>query len=214
MNSTKAARVMAGIPKRKENLAASLRSQPETRAVEIVTPDLDTPGKMAKAWEIPIRKLSEYLWFFKFIEPLIELSAMYMNIAIRKETSAIDIFERRILSKISGKNNFILPPNKIIGIVPIRIDLNNLSYIKFLNKFSEYWLFNLDISFLKYQIRAKTLPIWIIAERDGPGSLIPKKRDTTFKWAVLLTGINSVKPWIKPYRINSKYSKKIYKSLN
>ena len=49
MNSTKAAREMAGIPRRKENLAASLRSQPETRAVEIVTPDLDTPGKMAKA---------------------------------------------------------------------------------------------------------------------------------------------------------------------
>tara|TARA_B100001989_G_C24203610_1_gene299594 strand:+ start:125 stop:385 length:261 start_codon:yes stop_codon:yes gene_type:complete len=49
MNSTKAAREIAGIPKRKENLAASLLSQPETKAVEIVTPDLETPGKMAKA---------------------------------------------------------------------------------------------------------------------------------------------------------------------
>ena len=48
-NSTIAAKVMAGIPKRKENLAASLLSQPDTRAVEIVTPDLETPGKMAKA---------------------------------------------------------------------------------------------------------------------------------------------------------------------
>ena len=49
MNSTIAAREMAGIPKRKENFAASLLSQPETRAVEIVTPDLETPGKIAKA---------------------------------------------------------------------------------------------------------------------------------------------------------------------
>ncbi len=48
-NSTIAAKEMAGIPKRKENLAASSLSQPVTRAVEIVTPDLETPGKMAKA---------------------------------------------------------------------------------------------------------------------------------------------------------------------
>ncbi len=49
MNSTIAAREMAGMPKRKENLAASPLSQPDTRAVEIVTPDLETPGKIAKA---------------------------------------------------------------------------------------------------------------------------------------------------------------------
>ena len=49
MNSTKAAREIAGIPKRKENLAASPLSQPLTKAVEIVTPDLETPGKMANA---------------------------------------------------------------------------------------------------------------------------------------------------------------------
>ena len=49
MNSKIAAREMAGIPKRKENFAASLLSQPNTKAVEIVTPDRETPGKMAKA---------------------------------------------------------------------------------------------------------------------------------------------------------------------
>ena len=59
MNSTIAAREIAGMPKRKENLAASPLSQPDTRAVEIVTPDLETPGKMANACERPIRKLSE-----------------------------------------------------------------------------------------------------------------------------------------------------------
>ena len=90
---------MAGMPKRNENFAASPLSQPDAKAVEIVIPDLETPGKMAKAWERPIRKLFEELWFFIFIEPFFEPSAMYIMIAIRIETSAIDKFERRTLSK-------------------------------------------------------------------------------------------------------------------
>ena len=49
INSTIAANEMAGMPKRKENFAASRLSQPVTRAVEIVIPDLETPGKTAKA---------------------------------------------------------------------------------------------------------------------------------------------------------------------
>ena len=48
-NSTTAAIEMAGMPKRNENLAASPLSQPDTKAVEIVTPDLETPGIIAKA---------------------------------------------------------------------------------------------------------------------------------------------------------------------
>ena len=101
----------------------------------------------------------------------------------------------------------MVPPSKIIGIVPIKIDLSNFSWYKKSNISFGYWSLNLKISFLKYQIKAKTLPIWIIADKEEPGSSIPKKRDITFKWAVLLTGINSVKPWIKPYKINLKYSK-------
>ena len=61
INSTVAARDIAGIPRRNENLAASSLSQPEIRAVEIVTPDLEKPGKIANAWEKPIKKLSENL---------------------------------------------------------------------------------------------------------------------------------------------------------
>ena len=49
INSTIAAREMAGIPNRKENFAASRLSQPVTRAVEIVIPDRETPGITAKA---------------------------------------------------------------------------------------------------------------------------------------------------------------------
>ena len=49
INSTNAASEIAGIPKRKENFAASPLSQPDIKALEIVTPDLDTPGKIANA---------------------------------------------------------------------------------------------------------------------------------------------------------------------
>ena len=101
----------------------------------------------------------------------------------------------------------MLPPRITIGIVPIKIDLNNLSCKKYSRNSLEDWLLELKISFLKYQAMARTLPSWIVADKDAPGSSIPKKRDITFKWAVLLTGINSVNPWINPYKTNFKYSK-------
>ena len=49
INSTIAAREIAGSPKRKENFAASALSHPDIRALEIVIPDLETPGKIANA---------------------------------------------------------------------------------------------------------------------------------------------------------------------
>ena len=147
------------------------------------------------------------------MEPFFEQSAIYIKIAIKKETNAIDKFERRILSKKFGTNNFIVPPSKTIGIVLIKTEFINLSSEKEINSPRE-WLFSLKKSFLKYQSKAKTLPNCKIADKEGPGSSIPKRRDITFKWAVLLTGINSVKPWIIPYKKNSKYSKNLYKLLN
>ena len=47
--STIAAREIAGIPKRKENFAASALSHPNINALEIVIPDLEKPGKIANA---------------------------------------------------------------------------------------------------------------------------------------------------------------------
>ena len=49
INSTIAAREIAGIPKRKENFAASALSHPNIKALEIVIPDLEKPGKIANA---------------------------------------------------------------------------------------------------------------------------------------------------------------------
>ena len=138
-----------------------------------------------------------------------ELSAKYIKKAIKNETNAIDKFERRMFSKKEGINIFILPPSKTIGTVPIKIDLNNLSCKRYSRNFLEDWLLKLKISFLKYQAIARTLPNWIVADKDAPGSSMPKKIDITFKWAVLLTGINSVNPWINPYKTNLKYSKKL-----
>ena len=92
----------------------------------------------------------------------------------------------------------MIPPKKTIGIVPIKIDLYNLLYNNEYLSFWELVLSKLKIVFLKYQNIAKTLPIWMIADKEEPGSLIPNNRDMIFKWAVLLIGINSVKPWIIP----------------
>ena len=49
INSTIAAREIAGIPKRKENFAASALSDPDIKALEIVIPDLETPGIIPNA---------------------------------------------------------------------------------------------------------------------------------------------------------------------
>ena len=49
INSTIAEREIAGIPKIKENFAASPLSHPDIKALEIVIPDLETPGKIANA---------------------------------------------------------------------------------------------------------------------------------------------------------------------
>ena len=49
ISSTIPARKIAGIPKKKENFTASSFSHPDIRALEIVMPDLETPGKIANA---------------------------------------------------------------------------------------------------------------------------------------------------------------------
>ena len=197
-NSTKATNEIAGIPRRNEYLAASFLFHPNKRAIEIVAPERDTPGKIAKAWAIPIYRLFLYLWLFKLIDFSADISAKSIIKDINIETIAIDKFERKNESENSGTNSFISPPIKIIGIVPIKIDLYNLLNDNEYFSFTEFVFLKLKILFLKYQNIAKTLPICMIADNEEPGSFIPNNRDMIFKWAVLLTGTNSVKPWIIP----------------
>ena len=47
---------IAGRPRRKENLTESSFSQPNNKEIVIVIPERETPGKIAKAWPIPIKK--------------------------------------------------------------------------------------------------------------------------------------------------------------
>ena len=143
------------------------------------------------------------------INLFLEISAKYIIRAITKEIMAIEKFVRRNVWKKFGINDLIKPPTKIIGIVPIKIDLYNFLYVKIFKIVLEVKLLELKRSLRKYQNIAKTLPSWIIAEIVEPGSSSPKRTDTTLRWAVLLIGTNSVNPWIKPYKKNSKYSKNL-----
>ena len=56
VSSTIPAKVIAGIPRRKENLAASWRCQPFSRAALNVIPDRETPGMIASTCASPIKK--------------------------------------------------------------------------------------------------------------------------------------------------------------
>ena len=141
---------------------------------------------------------------------LAALSAKSIIKDINKETNDIERLDRNTLSKKSGRNNFIIPPKITIGIVPIKIDLHNFFEKYKLWTLLEFVSYKLKIFFLKYQNIAKILPICMIADKEEPGSFMPKNWDIIFKWAVLLTGINSVKPWIIPYKINFKYSNIFY----
>ena len=125
-NSNKATNEIEGIPSRKENLVASFLSQPDNRAIEIVAPERDTPGIIAKAWAIPIYKLLRYLWLLILMNLLVEISAKSITNAIKIDTNAIERFERKNESENVGTNSFIIPPKKIIGNVPIKIDLYSL----------------------------------------------------------------------------------------
>ena len=87
------------------------------------------------------------------------MSAKYIKKAIRKDIIAIDKLERKTVLKKFGINNLINPPRKIIGIVPIKIDLDNFDLKKELKLIFEVRFLKVKISFLKYQNIAKTLPI-------------------------------------------------------
>ena len=136
----------------------------------------------------------------------VELFAYSIIKDINIENNAIDKLDLKNDPENSGRNNFIIPPKKTIGIVPIKIDLHNFFEKYKLWTLLEFVSYKLKIFFLKYQNIAKILPICIVADKEEPGSLMPNNWDIIFKWAVLLTGINSVKPWTIPYKINLKYS--------
>ena len=57
-NSTSPEIEIAGIPTRKESLAAVFLSIPENKAEVKVMPDLETPGNKARDWAKPMKIIS------------------------------------------------------------------------------------------------------------------------------------------------------------
>ena len=165
-NSTKAAKEIAGMPRRKENLVASFLSQPDNSAIDIVAPERDTPGIIAKAWAIPTNKLLRNLWLARLINLVGEISAKSIINDINIDITAIERFECMNESENSGTKSLIYPPIQTIGIVPIKIDLYNLLVKYELYIFLELAFSKSKIFFLKYQNIAKTLPICKIADKE------------------------------------------------
>ena len=94
--STNAAIDIAGIPSKSEYFAASSLFQPSKRALEIVIPDLDTPGIIAKDCAKPIKKLFIKLWFKSDIFLLLLISDKYINKPVKIEINPINKFERKV----------------------------------------------------------------------------------------------------------------------
>jgi len=64
---------MAGMESRKLNLNAFSLFNPRSRAVEIVIPLLESPGKMAKPWAAPMMSAVVMLMVFVFSFPILEV---------------------------------------------------------------------------------------------------------------------------------------------
>ena len=121
INSTNPEMEIAGIPIRKESLAAVCLSIPENKAEVRVIPDLETPGNNAKDWEIPNKitslKLTSENDFF--LLPLSSEAAS--NRAISIEIIAIENNSLNSDSEKSGQYNLIIKPKTNIGILATKI---------------------------------------------------------------------------------------------
>ena len=109
------------MPTRKESLAAVFLSIPENNAEVKVTPDLETPGIIAKDCENPkniisLNLISSNNFFF-----VPEISAEASKIDIKIETIAMENKPLNCDSEKSDQNNLISNPEINIGILAIKI---------------------------------------------------------------------------------------------
>ena len=94
------------------------------------------------------------------------VSAKSIIKAINKDITAIEKFERKNEFVKSGIKILTIPPKHMMGIVPIKIEINNFFDQKEGKNFLDLYLDKSNKFFLKYQITANTLPIWIIADNE------------------------------------------------
>tara|TARA_B100000965_G_scaffold36184_1_gene26707 strand:+ start:92 stop:580 length:489 start_codon:yes stop_codon:yes gene_type:complete len=112
---------IAGIPIRKDNLAAVRLSISENNAEVKVTPDLETPGNIARHCDIPKKIISRRLICANDFSFLPNISERASKIAITIETIAIDNKPLKYESENPGQNSLINKPTINIGRLAMKI---------------------------------------------------------------------------------------------
>ena len=116
-NSTNPEIEIAGIPKRKESLAAVFRCIPENNADVKVMPDLETPGNTAKDWAKPNKRTSFKLMSLNDLFLLPKISERANKSAIRIEVIAMENKPLKFESEYPGQYNLIDKPTIHIGML-------------------------------------------------------------------------------------------------
>ena len=114
-NSTTPEIEIAGMPTRKESLAAVCLSIPENKAEVKVTPDLETPGNIASVCETPKNIISLSLMSLNNFFFVLYFSETASNRDIDIETIAIEKKPLKYESEKSIQNNLMNNPTNKIG---------------------------------------------------------------------------------------------------
>jgi hypothetical protein len=180
----KAAPKTAGIDARNENLKLVSMSIPLNNKVEMVIPEREIPGIMAIPCVSPkiTASLKPTLFLFAVINFLVRINTMPVTI----KATALKLMELKMLSKKS------FPAKYIINVMSdtMTINDNNLGLPS-----------ALIISLNKKIIKAKLVPKCRTIDKSNSCPFIPNIFCIITKCAELLTGKNSVKPWIIPKMI-------------
>ncbi len=170
----------AGKLKIKEKLKAGIGFKPMKIAEEIVLPEREIPGIIAKAWKQPIIKASKSLGL-SFLawgrKNLIEKS----NKLVTKRAKEISLRELKRYSiwELSNK------PKIAVGIEAMRMKII-------------YFLVNLIKADQNAKITTKAVAKWTKMSNKTVGWVSLKKCWIITRWPELETGKNSVKPWTRP----------------
>ncbi len=102
-NLTMAAPKMMGVDSKNENFAAPALVNPMSSPVVIVIPERETPGTMARTWDIPINRLvPNVIWFISIFFALLR-SAQYRRMPINISITAIKVGDLKIVSAFFSK---------------------------------------------------------------------------------------------------------------
>ncbi len=152
---------IAGIANKNENLAASLDEIPNIIPIVIVIPEREIPGKIAKACDIPIKKLFLRLKVDSDLYILFDDRRISPVIIKHTETIIVDSNKDKIID---------LPPkpNKIDGMVAI--SKKNTNFLFFEKIKSDK---TLKMSFLYIVITLIKVPKCVATSIKFPGGFMP-----------------------------------------